>query len=190
MAQPVELATATVDLGDARLRSPTRSTVPDELDDIPRVGVRLRLGPGVHAVEWLGDGPHEGYSDRRASTRVGRWTTAGRRLAGARTCTRRPAATAPACAGSASSTPTATSLLTIDELDDLDVTVSRWTDEEVADAGHLEDLPDRDECFVWIDAAHRGVGSGAVGPDTAPRPPRRPGHVPLVVPAPVTAAHG
>ena len=25
----------------------------------------------------------------------------------------------------------------------------------------------RDECYVWIDARHRGVGSGAVGPDTA-----------------------
>ena len=34
-------------------------------------------------------------------------------------------------------------VLTIDELDDLEVTVSRWTDEEVADAAHLEDLPAR-----------------------------------------------
>ena len=34
---------------------------------------------------------------------------------------------------------------------------------------HLEDLPhDRNTCFVWIDAAHRGVGSGACGPDTLP----------------------
>jgi beta-galactosidase len=49
--------------------------------------------------------------------------------------------------------------------------VSRWTDEEVADAAHLEDLPtraDRDDCYVWIDAAHRGVGSAAVGPDVRP----------------------
>ena len=50
--------------------------LPDALDDIPRVGVRLRLGPGVRTVEWLGDGPHECYSDRRASARFGRWTTA------------------------------------------------------------------------------------------------------------------
>ena len=49
--------------------------VPDAFDDIPRVGVRLRLGPGVRTVEWLGDGPHECYSDRRASARFGRWTT-------------------------------------------------------------------------------------------------------------------
>jgi beta-galactosidase len=61
-----------------------------------------------------------------------------------------------------------TPLLTVDELDDLQVTVSRWTDAEVADAGHLEDLPARDSCWIWIDAAQRGVGSGACGPDTSP----------------------
>src|SRR5262249_341270 len=31
-----------------------RVVVPAGLDDIPRVGVRLRLGPGVRSVEWLG----------------------------------------------------------------------------------------------------------------------------------------
>ena len=58
-------------------------------------------------------------------------------------------------------------VLTVDELDDLDVTVSRWTDEELAAAGHLEDLPARDHAYLWIDARHRGVGSGAVGPDVS-----------------------
>jgi galactokinase len=57
----------------------------------------------------------------------------------------------------------------VDELDDLDVTVARVTDEELAAATHLEELPVRDECYVWIDARHRGVGSGAVGPDVARR---------------------
>jgi beta-galactosidase len=141
--------------------------VPDACDDIARVGVRLRLGPGVDAVEWLGDGPHEGYSDRSASTRVGRWTT------------RVDGWTVPYVHPQASGNRTGVrwlrfldvdggAVLTIDRLDGLDVTVSRWTDEEVADAGHLEDLPVRDECYVWLDARHRGVGSGAVGPDVAP----------------------
>ena len=114
--------------------------VPDPLDDIPRVGVRLRIGPGVHAVEWLGAGPHECYSDRRASARVGRWTTpvddwpvpyvhpqaSGNRI-DVRWLRFLDADGEP--------------LLTIDELDDLQVTVARVTDEELAAAGHLEDLP-------------------------------------------------
>ena len=141
--------------------------VPASLDDIPRVGVRLRLGPGVRTVEWLGEGPHEGYADRRASARMGRWRTpvdgwtvpyvhpqANGNRTGVRWLRFLDAAGEP--------------VLTIDGLDDADVTVSRVTDEELAEAGHLEDLPVRDECFVWIDARHRGVGSGAVGPDVAP----------------------
>lgn len=59
-------------------------------------------------------------------------------------------------------------LATIDQLEDLDVTVARVTDDELAEASHLEHLAARDDCFVWIDARHRGVGSGAVGPDVAP----------------------
>lgn len=142
--------------------------VPGQLNDIPRVGVRLHLGPGVHAVEWLGDGPHEGYSDRRESTRVGRWTTTvddwavpyvHPQASGNRTGVRR------LCFLDVDGAV----VLTIDQLDGLDVTVSRWTDEEVADAAHLEDLPVRDDCYVWLDARHRGVGSAAVGPDVAPQ---------------------
>jgi beta-galactosidase len=141
--------------------------VPDTLDDIPRVGVRLHLGVGIRAVEWLGGGPHECYSDRRASARVGRWSTrvddwpvpyvhpqaSGNRI-GVRWLRLLDVDGRP--------------LLTIDELDGLEVTVSRVTDEELDAADHLEELPVRDDCFVWIDARQRGVGSGACGPDTAP----------------------
>ena len=141
--------------------------VPAGCDDIPRVGVRLGLGPGVATVEWLGAGPHESYSDRRAGTRVGRWTT--------------PVDdwpfpyTHPQASGNRTGVrwlrfldDHGTAVLTIDELDDLDVSVSRFTDEEVAAADHREDFPPSEECYVWIDARHRGVGSGACGPDTAP----------------------
>jgi beta-galactosidase len=139
-----------------------------ELDDLPRVGVRLHVGPGAHTVQWLGLGPHECYRDRRAAARFGRWQLpvdqwpvpyVHPQATGNRTGVRwlrildadgRP-------------------LLVIDELDDLDVTVARVTDEELAEASHQEDLPRRDDCWVWIDAAHRGVGSGAVGPDVDPR---------------------
>ena len=141
--------------------------IPDTLDDIPRIGARLHLGPGVHAVEWLGAGPHECYSDRRTSARVGRWITpvdewpvpyvhpqaSGNRL-GVRWLRFLDADSEP--------------ILTIDQLDDLQVTVARVTDEELDDAAHLGELDRRDDCYVWIDVRQRGVGSGACGPDTAP----------------------
>lgn len=151
--------------------------IPDALDDIPRIGVRLRLGPEVQTVEWLGEGPHECYSDRRASARFGRWLTAvddwpvpyvHPQASGNRTGVRwlrfLDAAGDP--------------VVTIDGLEDLNVTVARVTDEEVDAADHLEDLAARDECFVWIDARQRGVGSGACGPDTLPVHRIRPGAYP------------
>ena len=141
--------------------------VPKDLADLGRVGVRLHLGPAVRTVEWLGVGPHECYSDRRASGRFGRWTTtvddwsvpyvrpqaSGNRM-GIRWLRFLDGAGTP--------------LLVVDELDDLEVTVARFTDEELAEASHLEELLPRDDCYLWIDARQRGVGSGAVGPDTAP----------------------
>jgi beta-galactosidase len=141
--------------------------VPDELEDIPRVGVRLRLDAPVSRVEWLGDGPHECYPDRRASARFGRWSVAVDDWA------------VPYVHPQASGNRTGVGwvrfldesdrpVLVIDRLDGRHVTVSRWTDEEVADAAHLEDLPARPGCYVWLDAAHRGVGSASVGPDVAP----------------------
>ena len=142
-------------------------TVPDGWDDIPRVGVRLELPPEVVAVDWVGRGPHECYTDRRAGAIVGRWTTAvddwpfpyvHPQANGNRTGVRR-LRFLDADGGL---------VLAIEELDDLDVTVSRWTDEELAAAAHLDELPERDHAFVWIDARHRGVGSGAVGPDVDP----------------------
>lgn len=141
-------------------------TVPEGWDDIPRVGVRLELPPEVVAVDWVGRGPHECYSDRRASALVGRWRTAvddwpvpyvHPQASGNRTDVRRLRFL----------DATGAVVLEVDELDDLDVTVSRWTDEELDAAAHREDLPPRDHAYVWIDARHRGVGSGAVGPDVS-----------------------
>jgi len=166
-AEHVDLGTETTVDADGAVRVVHRVEVPPDLDDIPRVGVRLRLGPGVMTVEWLGRGPHEGYSDRCCSTRTGRWTTpveewgvpyvhpqANGNRTGVRWLRFLDSAGDP--------------LLVIDELDGLEVTVARVTDGELAAAAHLEDLPARDDCYVWIDVRHRGVGSGAVGPDTAP----------------------
>jgi beta-galactosidase len=141
-------------------------TVPDAWDDIPRVGVRLELPPGIVAVDWLGRGPHECYTDRRAGALVGRWRTA---------VDDWPVPYVhPQASGNRTDVRWLRFLdaedrvvLTVDGLDDLDVTVCRWTDEELAAAGHLEDLPHREHAYLWIDARHRGVGSGAVGPDVS-----------------------
>ncbi len=49
--------------------------LPAPLIDPPRIGTEWLLPGSLDIVEWFGDGPHESYPDRRASARVGRWTS-------------------------------------------------------------------------------------------------------------------
>jgi beta-galactosidase len=142
-------------------------TVHVPFDDIARVGVRLDVGTGVHSVDWLGKGPHENYSDRCASARYGQWTTlvddwpvpyVHPQSSGNRTGMRWLRLLA------ADGNP----VMIIDRMDDLNVVISRYTDEQLDEVQHLEELPPSDDCYVWISARERGVGSGACGPDVSP----------------------
>ena len=49
--------------------------LPAPLIDPPRIGTEWLLPGSLDIVEWFGDGPRESYPDRRASARVGRWTS-------------------------------------------------------------------------------------------------------------------
>ncbi|HUR76645.1 MAG TPA: glycoside hydrolase family 2 TIM barrel-domain containing protein [Acidimicrobiales bacterium] len=148
--------------------------VPEEFDDIARVGVRLDVGAGVQAVDWFGRGPHENYSDRCASARYGRFTTAvddwpvpyvHPQSSGNRTGVRWLRLL------DANDEP----ILVIDRMGGLNVVVSRYTDEQIDAVEHLEELPASDDCYVYVSVRERGVGSGACGPDVSDPHRIRPG---------------
>ncbi len=42
---------------------------------LPRVGLKLALGPAMEKVEWYGRGPHENYPDRKTSAFLGTYET-------------------------------------------------------------------------------------------------------------------
>lgn len=58
---------------DGWWRLDARFVVAADAADLPALGVRTVLPGGFSDLEWFGDGPHESYPDRRASTTVGRW---------------------------------------------------------------------------------------------------------------------
>ena len=45
---------------------------------------------------------------------------------------------------------------------------SPWSERELAEASHWEDLPDSERTFLWLDAFQDGIGTRSCGPDSRP----------------------
>lgn len=132
------------------------------LTDLLRIGMRFTLQPGIHEVAWTGLGPWENYPDRRSSALLGRWSATVEQLA---TPYVRPQEngtrgeideyTLSGPAGRAdihASTP-------------VWITSSRHSIDALEQANHWWELPSSDLTHVAVDVAHRGVGTGSLGPD-------------------------
>lgn len=133
---------------------------------LPRLGLRMALPSCIETVTWFGTGPGESYSDSARSAYVGRhtisvddWQTPyvfpqengnrrgvrwaefrGRDGAGVR----------------------------IDAPDGVELTVRRWTSEDLDAARHTTDLRVRDAVFVNLDVAQQGLGTASCGPGVLP----------------------
>ncbi|HEU5078470.1 MAG TPA: glycoside hydrolase family 2 TIM barrel-domain containing protein [Opitutaceae bacterium] len=143
-----------------------RITLGKQLVDLPRVGIRFDLVAGFEHVRYFGRGPWENYCDRFAST----WTAVHESSVdelhvpyglpqenGHRTGTHWLE-----LSGEGAS-------LRIGGLAPFEFNVSHLTADDLFAARHPTDLKPRPETIVYLDAAHRGVGSGACGPDTRPK---------------------
>ncbi|MEV8546806.1 glycoside hydrolase family 2 TIM barrel-domain containing protein [Streptomyces sp. NPDC051572] len=134
---------------------------------LPRIGIRMALPGDIETVDWFGLGPGEAYSDTTAAVRVGHFDAAVDDLQtpyvlpqenGNRRQVRHARLTGPDGVG-----------LTVTGYPYTDLTVRRWTSEDLDAARHTSDLRPRDRVYVNLDAAHHGIGSGACGPRTQPQ---------------------
>ncbi|WP_210479455.1 glycoside hydrolase family 2 TIM barrel-domain containing protein [Naasia sp. SYSU D00948] len=130
-----------------------------------RVGMRFELPPGFDEVEWVGLGPWENYPDRRASALLGRWTSTVDDLAVPYVVPQengtRGGVTELVLAGAAG-------VVRARSADPLHLNVSRYAPHELEQADHWWELPPSERTIVHLDVAHRGVGTGRLGPDTRP----------------------
>jgi beta-galactosidase len=141
--------------------------LPDRWTDLPRVGVVFAVDPSLERLAWFGPGPDETYPDRCAGALVARWdsTVAAQEHAyvvpqehGAHVAARWFSLRAPDGAG-----------LVVHGDPDLTFAARRHGDDTLFRATTLAELDPDPVVEVHVDAAVRGLGTGACGPDTLPR---------------------
>lgn len=139
--------------------------VPEAWTDIPRVGIRFAVPAGLEQLTWLGLGPDESYPDRIGAQTVGLWTS---------TVTEQyHPYVLPQEHGAHEQ---ARSFTLRDQtgqgfeiqLPKLSFSARHHHDADISKATTIADIVRQNSTEVHIDAAMRGVGTGACGPDALP----------------------
>ena len=133
--------------------------------DLPRVGIRFTVSAGFDKLEWLGMGPLESYSDRKASVRYGKFSSSVKdqfypyivpQETGQHLDTRHFSLTNEEGHGVRVEGLGATFGFSALHMDPQDMT----------QALHPHELTLREDVTVSIDLAQRGLGTSSCGPDT------------------------
>jgi beta-galactosidase len=133
---------------------------------LPRLGTRLALPASIAEVEWFGGGPDEAYPDSTQALRIGRFRRSVEELQtpyafpqenGNRRLVRWANLSGPDGGVRIEGAPT------------FELSVRRWTSEDLDAARHPGDLLPRDELYVNIDVTQNGLGSASCGPGVLPR---------------------
>ena len=137
-----------------------------ELPSLPRIGLQLCMPAGFENFAWYGLGPHECYSDRRTSGRLGVYhSTVTREFVNYVT---------PQENGNKMDVRWATFTdlrgrgLFVAGLPTLNVSAHHYRTEELAAAKHQHELHPRPETVVNLDYRQSGVGNGSLAPITLP----------------------
>jgi beta-galactosidase len=141
--------------------------IPALWHDIPRAGIRFEMPAGFEKLQWFGLGPGESYNDRHNAQTVGRWQSS--------VPDQYHAFPFPQEHGNHHQTRSFS--LTDKSGDGILITLPqtasfaarRHHDRDLTSAMTLADLKRRETVEVHIDAAMRGMGTGACGPDVLPQ---------------------
>lgn len=144
-------------------------SLPETLDDLPRIGSRFEVIGELDALEWYGRGPRETYVDRETAEQLGRWASSVSdqyvpyilpQEHGNHTDTRWFRLTDPDGEGLLISA--------TNRLDPFGFTARFHHDSDLYAATTTADLRPSETVEVHVDVLQRGVGTGACGPDTLP----------------------
>ncbi len=132
--------------------------------DLPRVGLEIGLAPEFENFTWYGRGPWECYPDRQAAARLGVYESTLQEQSlpyvmpqeyGLRTDARWLRLGGNDVPG-----------MTVAATDAFAFSVRPHSDASLYVATHVHELPDDDTAWLYLDHAHRGLGTLSCGPDT------------------------
>lgn len=156
-----------IEVVDRSVRFTETVTVPEAIEDLPRVGVRFDLPLDFAELQWLGPGPEESYPDR-TSPLVGRWRRA--------VAEQYVDYVVPQEHGHhhdvrwfALASPPRGVALAVTSPRPFGFNALGHSTEALTAATHNADLVEAERLEVHVDVAHRGLGTAACGPDTHPR---------------------
>ena len=141
--------------------------IPEEWEDLPRVGIRFEIPDSFGQLRWFGRGPNESYPDRFLSQMIGIWESS--------ILEQYHPYVVPQEHGAHHET----RWLTIADEAGLKIRISApelfsfsariHHDEDLTTASTIAELEHRNTVEVHIDKALRGLGTAACGPDTLPK---------------------
>ena len=146
--------------------------VPEDWEDLPRLGLDLELPTAFSRIVYCGNGPFENYIDRCAGAKFGRYETTPEEMY--------TPYILPQTCGNRTGVVRA-------EFDDgkrgiritapggMEFAAMRYSEAALFAATHTCELEPADKIFVRLDLRHRGVGTGSCGPDTREEYRVRPG---------------
>lgn len=134
------------------------------LPRLAKIGLQMMLAKGSDNISWYGKGPHESYADKKEGAMVGLYSgtvmeqhefNVRPQENGNKTDVRWVAVTDIYGAGVFADS---------DEL--INISVHKYTDENLTKAKHINELQYIDETVLNLDYKVSGVGSGSCGPET------------------------
>lgn len=139
--------------------------VSEALDDLPRLGVRLKLPAGFEKMSWFGRGPHETYVDRKASGIA--------RIHESSVSEQYVPYILPQDHGNLTDVRwlrLGNDSTTLEVMADttLEASASHYPHEVLTPAMHTYEISPAPETWLCLDVMQRGVGGASCGPDTLP----------------------
>jgi len=142
--------------------------VPDELDDLGRLGVTFQLKHGFDQMRWFGRGEAENYPDRNRGAMLGTWESG---IDAAPYLVPQEFGLRTDCRWFEFVNSSTGVVVRLDVLrpTSMHISATRFTAADLYAAAHETDLSPRKTLVVHADVAHRGLGTASCGPDVIDR---------------------